>query len=38
VQRIDDKDRAIEPARRANAIPAAEIIKRPDRFDGLWTV
>ena len=34
VQRIDDKRRAVEVARRANDLLAQEIAKRPDRFEG----
>jgi gamma-resorcylate decarboxylase len=34
VQRIDDKRKAIEVARRANDMLAQQIAKRPDRFEG----
>ena len=34
VQRIDDKRKAIEVARRANDLLAQQIAKRPDRFEG----
>ena len=34
VQRVDDKRKAIEVARRANDMLAQQIAKRPDRFEG----